>query len=343
MTTLSKRTILIIEALSLTLFLYLIFSFIGSLYAYTDNITVSVVTSGMYGENSFCQYLHPLYCKIISFLNPLLPVTDVFATLTHFFLLFGIFMLAYIFFSWASQKPIEKWQLEDYIVRGLILLTIIYFVLGLSVFGINYTVQTSVILAMGSFVLFHAIQSGKGFKWVIAGTVLVFGALLYRVEANLLFFPFLVLDLLTELIRNNQNPKQEKINLKWVAPAVLLIVIMLFSRAAFMHKEPYCSDAEYNNYRTICEDYPMKSFSSARKAPEGLDLEAYNAVLHWTLMDTDVIGKEALKEFAAVGRKTKYELTTDGVVDILKDMRKEVMTKDLHVLVMTWLTIIITL
>ena len=335
----SRKKVNIVAALVLTLALYLIFSFIGGLYTYTDNVTVGVVTSGMYGENSICQFLHPLYCRIISFLNPVLPTADIFATLTHSFLLLGIFLLSYIFFSWVFQKPIREWKVEDYIVRVLGLMTIIYFVLGLSAFGINYTVQTSVIMAMGVFTLFYAAQTKKGIGWIVAGTVLVFGALLDRVEANLLFLPFIALELLTEIVRHKRQIREWA---KYIVPAALLIIIMIGSRQIFFSREPYRSDAEYNNYRTVCEDYPMNYYSTAVIAPEGLDLEAYKAVLHWTLMDTEVIDTDALKEFAAIGSKTKYTLTGDGIVYILKDMRKETMTMDLHVLVLTWLTILLT-
>ncbi len=342
MTSSSKRKVHIFLALILTLALYVIFAFIGGLYTYTDNITVGVVTSGMYGENSFCQFLHPLFCRIIFFLNPVLPTADVFATLTHFFLLFGIFMLAYVTFSWALQKPLREWTLEEYIVRVAALLTIIYFVLGLSVFGINYTVQTSVILATGVFTLFYAAQTKKGVRWIAAGTVLVFDALLIRVEANLLFLPFIALEIVTELVRDRQNRREWKNGLKYILPAFLVIAVMLGSREIFFRTEPYRSDAEYNKYRTICEDYPMIHYSASSNIPEGFDLEAYNAVRNWTLMDTDVIDTDALKYFADVGSKTKYELSGNESTKILKAMWKETMTKDLHVLVLTWLTIIMT-
>lgn len=334
-----KKLHILLAGVALTLFLYIVFSFIGGLYTYTDNVTVGVVTSGMYGENSICQFLHPLYCKIISSLKPVLPTADVFATLTHVFLLLGIFLLSYIFFSWACQKLIREWQIEDYIARVLGMMTIIYFVLGLSVFGINYTVQTSAIMAMGVFTLFYAAQTKKGTGWSVAGTVLVFGALLDRVEANLLFLPFIVLELLTEIIRDKSKIKEWA---KYILPATLLIILMIGSRQIFFSREPYRSDAEYNTYRTICEDYPMRYFNSAAHAPEGLDLEAYKAVLNWTLMDTDIIDTDALKGFAAAGSKTKFKLTGEEIVDILQDMRKESMTMDLHVLVLTWMTILLT-
>ena len=130
----------LLGALDLTLALYFLFCISGRLYTFTDNITVGVVTSGMYGDNNMCQYLHPLLCLIVKWLNPILPTADVYATLTHLALIAGIFLIAYAAIEAAFRKPAKKWTIEEIISRALMLLAIVYFILGLKLFGVNYTV-----------------------------------------------------------------------------------------------------------------------------------------------------------------------------------------------------------
>ena len=72
----------IVGAMCITGFCYFIFCVTGRLCTYTDNLTISVVTGGMYGENNFCQYLHPLLCLLIKVLNPIFSGADVLMLVT---------------------------------------------------------------------------------------------------------------------------------------------------------------------------------------------------------------------------------------------------------------------
>ena len=191
-----------IGALLITLALYFIFSISGWIYVFTDNITVAVVTAGYYGNNNMCQYIHPLFCLIIKALNPVLPTADVFAVLMHAFLLLGIYCVSYAAIETAFRKTIRKWSVEDCITRALLFLAIAYYTLGLKLFGINYTVQTGAIIATGVVALFYAFHMNKGKSWIILGSVLIFAGFLGRIEACLLFLPFIALELFTEFVRN---------------------------------------------------------------------------------------------------------------------------------------------
>ena len=125
------KTRRLLGALGLTIALYFLFCTSGRLYTSGDNIMVGVVTSGMYGDNNMCQYLHPLLCLIIKWLNPILPTADVFATLTHGALLLGLFLVSYAAIEMAFQTPVRKWGVEGCITRALMLLAIVYFITGL--------------------------------------------------------------------------------------------------------------------------------------------------------------------------------------------------------------------
>ena len=73
------------------------FMLFNPLYISTDNIGVAVVTEGYYGENNFCQYIHPLLCLIIKWLTPLFPTADVFTLLVHIAVFCSIALLFDLF------------------------------------------------------------------------------------------------------------------------------------------------------------------------------------------------------------------------------------------------------
>ena len=340
---LTQRDRHVIGALFFTFALYFIFSISGWIYTFTDNITVAVVTAGYYGDNNMCQYIHPLFCLIIKALNPILPTADVFAVLMHVFLLLGIFCASYAAIETAFRKPIRNWSVEDGISRTLLLLAIAYYTLGLKLFGINYTVQTSAIIAGGVIALFYAFHLNKGKSWIIAGTFMIFGGFLGRVEACLLFLPFIALELFTEFVRNKAQLNWIRKSAKYILPSVIVIAVLLGSKAIFLNVEPYRSDAEYNKFRTITGDYPVETYGVTYKDWEGIDRDTYNAVIHWNLADTDKINTETLRKIAEVGSRNEYQATKQGLKWTLQEMKRWATKVDVHVMTLTALAIIMTL
>ena len=337
------KTHRLLGALGLTLALYLLFCVSGWLYTFTDNITVGVVTSGMYGDNNMCQYLHPLLCLIIKWLNPILPTADVFATLTHGALLLGLFLVAYAAIETAFQTPVRQWGVEGSITRALMLLAIVYFITGLKLFGVNYTVQTSAIIAEGVVALMYAAHRQKGTGWIVAGTAVIFAGFLGRVEACLLFLPFLALELFTDFMGAKDKGHWIKSRRFYILPAIAVIVALLASKAAFVNTEPYKSDAAYNRYRTIVEDYPMESYGVTYKDYSGVDHSAYLMATHWILADTDRINTQALKQMAEVGSRNDYQYTKQRLKWALQEMKRQATRVDVHVMTLLALTLLLTL
>ena len=330
-------------ALLITLTLYFIFSVSGWIYTYTDNITVAVVTAGYYGNNNMCQYLHPLFCLIIKVLNPILPTADVFTMLMHAFLLLGIYCVSYAAIETAFREPIRTWSVENWISRALLLLSIVYYTLGLKLFGINYTVQTGAIIASGVVTLFYAFCMNKGKSWIVAGTALIFGGFLGRVEACLLFLPFVALELFTEFVRNKERLNWIRKTARYILPSIIVIAVLLGSEAIFLNVEPYRSDAEYNKYRTITGDYPVETYGVTYKDWEGIDRDTYNAVIHWDLVDTDRINTETLRKITEVGSRNDYQATKVGLQRTLQEMKRQATKVDVHVMTLTALAILMTL
>ena len=333
----------IIGALFITLLLYFIFSISGRLYTFTDNITVAVVTGGMYGSNNMCQYLHPLFCLIIKILNPILPTADVFAVLMHMALLLGIFVMAYMTIENTFRKPVNNWDIEDYIFFAVLLCAITYFVLGFKLFGVNYTVQSAGILAMGLITLFYARYHDKSRRWIIAGTVLVLFGFLGRMEACLLFLPYIVLELSTEFVRYRERLTRVKEGIRYFLPMMIVIIGLLGSKALFLSIEPYKSDAAYNNYRTIAEDYPMETYGVTYKDFSEIDHSTYTMVTHWMLADTDLINEESLKKIAEIGSRNEFQATEQGIKGTFRDMKWMATKQDIHLIILIFLAFVLTL
>jgi len=339
----NKKRLYMLGALFIIVLLYFIFSISGKLYTFTDNITVAVVTGGMYGDNNMCQYLHPLFCMIIKVLNPILPTADVFALLMHVALLLGLFLVSYMTIENTFWKPIKEWGIEDYIFFAVLLCTITYFVLGFKLFGVNYTVQSAGILAMGLITLFYARYRGKGKWWIAAGTILVFFGFLGRMEACLLFLPYIALELFTEFVRHRDRLARTKEGIRYFLPMLIVIIGLLGSKALFLSIEPYKSDAAYNNYRTIAEDYPMETYGVSYKDFSKVDHSTYLMVTHWMLADTDLIDTDALERVATVGSRNEFQATKQGIKGTFQDMKWMATKQDIHLIILIFLSIVLTI
>lgn len=336
-----KNKYSLLGAILITSVCYVVFCFTGLIYEYTDNITVAAVVDGMYGDNNFCQYLHPFLCVIIRCLTPLFPTADVFTSLIHLALLCSTGLLSYI--ALQSLKSFKDWQLEDYIRCALLILTIVYPTLGMKLFGVNYTVQTAAIIFAGVIVLFYAKEQRESRIWTVLGTILVSFGFLVRQEAALLFIPFVALELVIEFFRSEDRKAYLHSSLKTILPCIVIVFVLLASRAVFYSREPYSTDDRYNRNRTIAEDYWMKGYDRYDPAFESLDESTYSAARDWILADTDRLDADMLEKVAAAGNVNKYVSTIEGATSALKAMYRRITQEDLHLLILTVLAIVLTL
>ena len=339
----AQKRIPILAALFVPAICYAVFCMTGKMYTYTDNVTVAVVTSGMYGDNNLCQYLHPFLCLIIKWLNPLFPTADVFSLLIHTALIYGVGLLSYIASSSVLQKPFEKWRLKDCILCALLLLSIIYSTLGMNLFGVNYTVQTAAIILAGVLVLFYGRSREKGRFWLASGTVLICFGYLIRLEAALLFIPYIALEVVAGFFRAESKKAHIKKDLVTIMPCMGLILLILASKFAINEIEPYATDARYNKYRTVAEDYVMHSYSPYLMKDTGIDESTYAVARDWILVDTDRVDADALEKIANAGSQSAYRPNKSGLKNTLRAMQKWAFRTDLHLLVLSVLMIILTL
>ena len=329
----------IIVAIILPLICYIFFSFTGKMYGYSDNLMVAAVSAGMYGENNYCQYLHPGLCWIIKWLNPLFSTVDIFTAIVHLSILSGAMVLTYIGLKTLVDKPFKSWTVYEFIKTGILLLVVAYCLLGLNLFGENYTVQTAAIIFCGTTALFYGRE--KKMWQVIAATILLMIGFMVRLEASLLFVPYIVLDVVTELLRGVDKKEHFKTKTKTILPSIMIVAVLLISKFAFNSVEPYASDASYNKYRTITEDYWMKGWDGYDPKFEVIDKSTYYAAIDWILIDTDRLDTDMLEKITEAGNITSYEKSAEGIGYALQAMYRRIRYSNLHLLLLTIVTLLL--
>ena len=344
-------------ALFTTLFCYLYWSLTGSLYIYLDNMTVAMVSSGMFGSRYFCQYIHPLLDVVIHTLSPVFPFADVFALFVHIALLGSVYTLSLLGYRMVLFRPVKAWKITNYLALMLLILSVLFFTLGLNIWGVNYTVQTGAVLFAGLVTLSAALEKKEGKAWITAGTILFTAGYLLRPESGLLFIPFIGLEILAGFLRSLEQPGNNKgearkemlkylLNghLRYYGPALLIAVLLLASRTIFWCQAPYASDNRYNTYRTVVEDYPMNSYAASGAEAYGIDEVTYNLVSgSWVLLDTERIDTECLKGMAESGSRKAFEYSPEGLKEALKAMVFRLRTTDIYLFMMTVMTVMLTL
>ena len=189
---------------------------------------MAVVTEGYYGENNFCQYIHPLLCLIIKWLTPLFPTADVFTLLVHIAVICSIALLFDLFavsaFTGSGQKNLTTFTDSSLYLprvrsRGFfrgsgvreisIALTtgmsILLFSSGITVWNANYTIQTAAIVLAGLLILFTSMRQKRSLAWLFAGTLIISFGFMLRIESALLFLPFIALEVLSGYFSAEKN------------------------------------------------------------------------------------------------------------------------------------------
>ena len=205
------------------------FMLFNPLYISTDNIGVAVVTEGYYGENNFCQYIHPLLCLIIKWLTPLFPTADVFTLLVHIAVFCSIALLFDLFavsaFTGSGQKNLPTFtdsslyhprasssgffrgsgvrEISIALTTGM---SILLFSSGITVWNANYTIQTAAIVLAGLLILFTSMRQKRSLAWLFAGTLIISFGFMLRIESALLFLPFIALEVLSGFFSAEKNP-----------------------------------------------------------------------------------------------------------------------------------------
>ena len=366
----------IIPAVLFSISSYISFMFSNPLYLSTDSIGVAIVVDGYYGDNNFCQYIHPLLCLFIRFLTPLIPTADVFTLLTHIVIGIQIGVLFLLFTDKILVKPIKNWTVYG---GGKVLSTsmvILLFTSGITIWNTNYTITTGAIVLFGLTICFVSEKEQKRLSWIIIGaSTLCFGCML-RMESALLFFPFIVLEGVIHClspvaalpdrggasnsdgvssnsaveVKESGNPVKHMRKFKRsiqsrLLPVVAIIFLLYITRTFFYAQEPYQTAARYNAARTTCVDFPTKPWSPEVEADSDGAFSAndYAAATDWCFMDTDFLDTEMLERIAGVGEKNKYEVNVAGIKGMLSEMKYTLFNSSLYMVLLVILSTVLSI
>ena len=334
----AKRRNLVAGSFLVTAAFYFVFSITGYLYVYSDNLTVAVVTGGMYSNNNYCQYVHPLTCILIKIISPLIPSADMFATSVHILLFLAMMSLSYLLLEYQFKKQIGKKNINEYIELTLCILFYTFLILGQNIWGANYTVQTAVLAFAGMIILFADNLCVDSNKWILIGTIFIAAAFMLRMEGALLFLPFAALEIIRKIIAVKGEKKKI---LKRILPATIIVTALILSKQLFISQEPYASDTKYTESRTIVQDYPMTIEFPWWIDSDRLDKSTYAVIQDWILADTDRITAETLDEAAKIGSHDAFQYNKEGLQQAFHAIYERVMKMDVHLTVFAVTTLLL--
>lgn len=283
-----------------------------NLYTDVDNYTISVVTNGLYDADNYCIHLHPILCWIIGKLSDIFPQTDVFALLGRVLILGALMWLFYAILK-SRQRVIDK---------TLEILFLLFLSTAFSVWNKNYTVQAAFFMFVGLMMLVREARKKKiGRLNTCIGTVFVCVGIMWRIQAALLFVPFVSLELVVSQICSEKSDVIYCRNVKKIFGSVFLLFLMLvLSRSAVQMSERYNSSVTYDAARVIVQDYPMKEWEKVECELIGISQSEYDSARAWVLLDTEVIDKDLLLRISDVGESTEFEWSLHGLVKGLEKM-----------------------
>lgn len=323
----SKRA-RITAAILLSTLCYFYFSVSSELYLSSDDVLIAVVTNGLFDSaDPFCQYQHPLLCLIIRGLSILFPSADAFTLIKHIFI-FGELALVFYLLTTPLEHTGRRWNVEHYLILAVAIMADIYLSMGIKLWQANYTITAGSFAATGIALLL----SGKRYshpKWCVAGTVYVAMAFMLRRECGLLALPFPALHIAMDMLASSDRRMELRALIHAILPTFVVVVLLLGSQALFYSREPYATAQRYNDYRTICVDYPMKGANS-----ENYPVKAdYQAATNWYFFDTANMTDDTFKAVAESGSTNRYGLTVHGVTLAIKEMKDIAFHTDVYMMV----------
>lgn len=285
-------------------------SAVGVTYTETDNLTTAMIVNGLFGEDNYCLVMHPFFCKILGVLAKLFEKADVFACTTQLFVLIAMIWSAYLIIR-ESNSLLSK---------AIILAFFLYLTLVVRIYSVNFLTQAGFIGFAGTLSLYKADSFSK--RWVPAslGVLLFSMAMMLRNEVGLVFIPFITLGILSAVLRGGDLKNKAIEEGKIVLPLVVAVLFLQVYTAAFYSKEPYKSAREYNSARAIVEDYPMREWDEIEQKAD-FSLTEYKAAVMWTLIDTDTLDLEKMREIGLVGSKLEEVLSVKNLGKSLSEMR----------------------
>ena len=338
-----KRKSKWLPAIIVALICYALFSVTGKIYADNDNLMIGVVTSGEYSNDVYCQYLHPLLCLIIYGLSFIFPTADCFLVITSLFVMIEFSVLTYISLLEAGDKPLKQWEIQDYIFRIMLICGIVFLSTAINLWSINYTAQTASFVFAGMIGIFVSQKHEKQEVLYILGIALIVMGFMMRIEAALIFIPYIILVGISEVFSSSDRRQKAEAIIKVLSPGIIIVVALLISRSVFWSIEPHASSWKYNEVRTITGDFAMKKWTDVAGVIENTDKTEYDSPIVWSIFDTDVLNTEKLTYIAEIGSISRYPLSGEGLMKTLAEMKRRLVATNLQLLLLFVVTALVAI
>ncbi len=294
--------------------LYLLFCFTGSLYDDFDNFNVAVIVNGLFGDNNFCPYVHPLLCVICKGLKFLLPMADVFSLTAHILLIAAM--------GWVLKILWERF--DSRMGRIAVAAGLAYLCFGMVLWNENYTVWAAFFSFTGILAIYTAKDGKEGRAHRIVGALFYGFGLMYRWQAAFLALPYIALAVLANMAEARFKKERIKAELLRILPWALVFTGLTVSRLVFYSFEPWKSDLAYDSARVTLNDFPVLDWDELEEIPEGAGRYTYYAASRWLYADTEALDLESIREMAEKGKTLRYAVNPEGIAACLRRMVREV-------------------
>lgn len=297
----------------ITIFSFLIFKCSHNLYSNVDNFNISLVTNGLFGDDTYTYYLHPWLCKIINAISLVFPSVDAYVFLMHVFLCGAMCMMYHLIL-------IQKWKIKDKMFLIIILFTI---QIDIGIWSYNYTLQATFFVLVGAAVLIKKMideENEKDIVDIILGSMFLGIGFMWRIQGALITIPFVCLVIIIEIFdhKNRMIVIMRAIQL-FVFP-IFFIIVLWVSQYSTETSQKYKAGIAYSEARTVVEDFPVKPWEEISDEIKDVSETEYNAAVSWLLIDTDIIDTELFREIADHGKTNAHSLSLGGILGAIKDL-----------------------
>jgi len=263
-----------------------------------DTYLISMVTSGLYDGDTYCQFLSPVLCRIIGWVAKVFPASDAYVLLTQSQVILAVLCVGFMI---RAQVPDDRVCLVCESILAAV-------VVGLNIPCVNFTIQAAFFTMAGWFVFLSAAKEenrGRRHLYLGAGCWFICCGYMWRSSCALLALPYVGADIFFHLMENHRKLGRTMgswAKVLWV-PALCLVLLGL-NAAAVNGSDNYAPSVDYNFARSALADYPHKPWADVREIlePQGITENDYNSVQSLQLLDTQRITAEYMRTIDKAGR-----------------------------------------
>lgn len=277
------------------------------IYIDGDNYWNSIVLNGLFSEENYYQYVNPIVAYIVRGIDGLFKQADGYVLLCEVLMFLGIWCLLYVFASYGISR----------FYYLCIWMTLVSLNFKLNIVHVNFTIVAGAFTAVGIISIFAYTHKKVGKISLLCGMILMVFGSMWRLSAQAMFIPFVILMMVVEIWIRIGNKKELIHHVKRtcmvVLPVILMIGICFCYDKQVKLSEKYSDSIEYNSLRSTMLDFPMKSFNDVEEqlADIGVSQNDYETISSWIFADTDLVDTNYLRSLLEIVDADKDDIMDD--------------------------------